>query len=245
MKPTSSLTLDATKPADQDQEKDNNKKRLTIRPAVKILEGYYKKLLELCIYGGVIALFTYTAASFFGIDIQELIEMPWYWITLGSAFVLFFIAVVLDESNISAIRAITRLVVVLAILMATINALWPGTTLQDVKKIDLSLNGQETRTADQKPQWKTVYGPKEFIGKGFSGGKYGDGSFPVAEYEKDYLQNQVVIIRANNAQFYGKNGFEDINGILRIPVKYPKKNSALYLRAPKGERVVVKTLTKQ
>ena len=55
------------------------------------------------------------------------------------------------------VRAIFRLIVFLGIIMGTINALYPGTTLQDIKRI--SFGSDKTQAAVRKVEPCKIYGP--------------------------------------------------------------------------------------
>lgn len=95
-------------------------------------------------------------------------------------------------------------------------------------------------------QWKTVYGPKEFIGKGFSGGEYDDGSFRVATYKKNYCIGDKVIIVGKNSEAYASGRFRSpTHGKITVNIMYGEKGHGVYVRAPKNERFIVKTISKQ
>ena len=78
-----------------------------------------------------------------------------------------------------------------------------------IKEANKYLTQEEIYMIIPPPSWKTVWGPKEYIGIGFTGGIYKDGGIPTAEIGKDILIGYRVTIDecGNDVEIYYENGW--------------------------------------
>ena len=101
------------------------------------------------------------------------------------------------------------------------------------------LTQKEIYTVIPPPSWKTVF-EKEFVGVGFTGGKYKDGGVATVECGKDVLIGDRIIVKGKgNEQIYNRGGWEKYQYPI---INKAGVNGSFYIRTKKGEKfkVVIK-----
>jgi hypothetical protein len=230
-----------TPPSEEKQKKKERQEWLTPdNPAAKRIAYIIIAILTTIVT-------TIVVQRFIGINnLSELTRNVWYRTTLGAVVVILLVDWYYKKNQLKAAATLCKWVVLpLAVIMLFVNSLWPGTTLKGLKvKWEQHKAAQaQAAAARQRPVkvWQTVWGPKTYVGVGYTGGNDGDndGGILTVKFGKDYCFGDKSIISGKRFDVWCSNGWKTFTN-KRIQInKCSGCTRFLTIRAAKGVKVTV------